>query len=220
MGRACAGACATCEVSYVQGAAMGARFNVRGAWPRFNVRGLKRCLKAGALCSAVTRGAWGALVRREPGQGDVAGGGALGSWCMRGWAKQALSQALSRRSLNSRTKPQPPCNAPNPQGRVVTLLPRPRPLTSEGCAGKGVGRLSPCITSNHNVQAPAERVRERRYHEVLRQSVITRSAWQQIGISPTSTEVRVRRPVFSSCRVTQRELRSNSACLQQGPTCP
>jgi len=58
---------------------------------RFNVRGLK-CLEAGELCSAVTHGAWGALVRREPEQGGVAGGGALGSWCIRGWAKQALSQ--------------------------------------------------------------------------------------------------------------------------------
>ena len=108
MGRACAGACATCEVSYVQGAAMGARFNVRGAWPRFNVRGLKRCLKAGALCSAVTRGAWGALVRREPGQGDVAGGGALGSWCMRGWAKQAVSQG----SVSTEEQPNPSRNLP------------------------------------------------------------------------------------------------------------
>ena len=59
------------------------------------------------LCNAVTRGAWGALVRREPGQGDVAGGGALGSWCMRGWAKQLCLKALSRRK-----QPNPSRNLP------------------------------------------------------------------------------------------------------------
>ena len=85
---------ATCEVSCVQGAVMGARFNVRG---------LKVSLEAGVLCSAVTCGAWGAFVRREPGQGDVAWGGALCSWCMRGCAKQALSQGKSSRTQAATT---------------------------------------------------------------------------------------------------------------------
>jgi len=52
---------------------------------------------------AVTRGAWGTLVRRESGQGDVAWRGALCSWCMRGCAKQALSQGKSSRTQAATT---------------------------------------------------------------------------------------------------------------------
>ena len=104
MGRVCAGACAACELRVRSRA-----FRVR-SWVRVLtcVGLIKVSLEAGALCSAVTRGAWGAFVRREPGQGDVAGGGALGSWCMRGWAKQALSQG----SVSTEEQPNPSRNLP------------------------------------------------------------------------------------------------------------
>ena len=178
MGRACAGACATCEVSYVQGAAMGARFNVRGAWPRFNVRGLKRCLKAGALCSAVTRGAWGALVRREPGQGDVAGGGALGSWCMRGWAKQALSQG-SVSTETAEPKPQPPCNTPFPQRRRYHFITPSSSLDFRGLRWQG--RFNQGLMADYHLVSPRTNFPftspRRGYGSVprVRQSLITRS---------------------------------------------
>ena len=61
-----------------------------------NVCGLKVKANVGAwaVCSAVTCGAWRALVRREPGQGDVAGGGTLELWSLCGWAKIRVEVAL------------------------------------------------------------------------------------------------------------------------------
>ena len=76
-GRACAGACAACEPSRVQGAVMTACLNVCGLKVKANVG-------AWAVCSAVTCGAWRALVRREPGQGDVKGDGTLELWSLCG----------------------------------------------------------------------------------------------------------------------------------------
>ena len=87
-GRACAGACAACEPSRVQGAVMTACLNVCGLKVKANVG-------AWAVCSAVTCGAWRALVRREPGQGDVAGDGTLELWSLCGWAQITGSRWLS-----------------------------------------------------------------------------------------------------------------------------
>ena len=86
-GRACAGACAACEPSRVQGAVMTACLNVCGLMVKTNVG-------AWAVCSAVTCGAWRALVRREPGQGDVAGDGTLELWSLCGWAQIRVEVAL------------------------------------------------------------------------------------------------------------------------------
>ena len=47
-----------------------------------------------AVCSAVTCGAWRALVRREPGQGDVAEDGTLELWSLCGWAQIRVEVAL------------------------------------------------------------------------------------------------------------------------------
>ena len=159
---------ATCEISCVQGAVMGARFNVRG---------LKVSLEAGVLCSAVTCGAWGAFVRREPGQGDVAGGGALGSWCMRGWAKQALSQG-SVSTETAEPKPQPPCNTPFPQ-RVVTIVYPVLALDFRGLRWQGrfnQGRMADYHLISPRTNFPSTSPR-RGYGSVprVRQSLITRS---------------------------------------------
>ena len=86
-GRACAGACAACEPSRVQGAVMTACLNVCGLKVKANVG-------AWAVCSAVTCGAWRALVRREPGQGDVAEDGTLELWSLCGWAQIRVEVAL------------------------------------------------------------------------------------------------------------------------------
>jgi hypothetical protein len=180
VGRVCAGACAACELRVRSRA-----FRVR-SWVRVLTCVGLRCLEAGALCSAVTRGAWGALVRREPGQGDVAWGGALCSWCMRGWAKQLCLKALSRRKT-AEPKPQPPCNTPFPQRCRHHLLPRPRPLTSEGLRWQGrfnQGRMEDynLVSPRTNFPSkPAERVRER----TTRAPVSHHQVWQQIGMSPT-----------------------------------
>ena len=46
------------------------------------------------MCSAVTCGAWRALVCREPGQGDVAGDGTLELWSLCGWAEIRVEVTL------------------------------------------------------------------------------------------------------------------------------
>ena len=122
-----------------------------------------------------------------PGQGDVAGGGALGSWCMRGWAKQAVSQGSLSRRKNSRTNQGSrnlPQHATFKNGVVTILSPRPRSLTSEGCVGKEgrtMGVLSPCTVSPRpNVPSNCPR---RGYGSVPRRrhSLIT----GRVAISPT-----------------------------------
>ena len=66
---------------------MTACLNVCGLMVKTNVGGW-------AVCSAVTCGAWRALVRWEPGQGDVAGEGTLELWSLRGWAQIRVEVAL------------------------------------------------------------------------------------------------------------------------------
>ena len=61
-----------------------------------NVCGLKVKANVGAwaVCSAVTCGAWRALVRREPGQGDVAGDGTPAVVLVRLGSDQRVEVAL------------------------------------------------------------------------------------------------------------------------------
>ena len=61
-----------------------------------NVCGLKVKVSVGgrSACSAVTCGAWRALVWREPGQGDVAGDGTLELWSLCGWAQIRVEVTL------------------------------------------------------------------------------------------------------------------------------
>ena len=160
---------ATCEISCVQGAVMSARFNVRG---------LKVSLEAGVLCSAVTCGAWGAFVRREPGQGDVAGGGALGSWCMRGWAKQALSQG----SVSTEEQPNPSRNLPATRHFRSASLPLFTPSSSLDFRGlRWQGRFNQGLMADYHLVSPRTNFPftspRRGYGSVprVRQSLITRS---------------------------------------------
>ena len=55
---------------------------------------VKVSVRARSACSAVTCGAWRALVRREPGQGDVAGDGTLELWSLCGWAQIRVEVTL------------------------------------------------------------------------------------------------------------------------------
>ena len=173
MGRACAGACATCELRV--------RYRTFRVWPWLRVLtcvGL-RCLEAGALCSAVTRGAWGALVRREPGQGDVAWGGALCSWCMRGWAKQAVSQGSLSRRKNSRTQAATSLQHAIPQRRRYHFITPSSSLDFRGLRWQGrfnQGRMADYHLVSPRTNFPSTSPR-RGYGSVprVRQSLITRS---------------------------------------------
>jgi hypothetical protein len=171
---------ATCEVSCVQGAVMGARFNVRG----FKVPGgwgVVQCGDAWSVGSARKAGAWAGR-------------------CGLGWSAvlvvhERLGQTgcVSRLCLDGRTaepKPQPPCATRHFHNGVVTiLLPRPRPLTSEGCAGKegstrGVWQTTTLQYHLEPTSRPSARGEGTgAYHAAA--PVSHHQVWQQIGMSPT-----------------------------------